>query len=221
LLQSAYGRHLLEQFCDGSVSEQFASVASKTNFAFCYSILEQNRRSAYTGIAPAFILPPSAAVPQSGSGNLTNNADTSRINTVTSIPGMSRSVFVTSNPSSAALTATRDTTVATIAELNGVFPFDPYELPLTRSYINNIYRVWDEVKIAGDDGDTDSDEEEEDGVSDEACSLSRESSCVPIVVGNIHAAGSSADDLNTSFDGMSISPVRQMNIAKSFIEMAA
>ena len=216
--QSVYGRHFLEQFCDGSVSEQFASVASKTNFAFCYSILEQNRRSAYTGIAPAFILPPSAAVPQSGSGKPTNNADTSQMNSVTSIPGMSRSVFVTSNPSSTALTVTRDTTVATIAELNGFFPFDPYELPLTRSYINNIYRVWDEVKIAGDDGDTDS---EEDGVSDEARSLSGEPSCVPIVVGNIHAAGSSAEDLNKSFGGMSISPVRQMNIPKSFIEMAA
>ena len=104
------------------------------------------------------MFPPSAAIPQSGSGP-TGGAGVSRTNAVTSVSGMSRSVFIASNPSPNASTSTRDTTAAIIVELNGYFPFDPYELSLTRSYIG-IYRVWDEVKIAGDeDEDTESDED--------------------------------------------------------------
>jgi RNA polymerase I-specific transcription initiation factor RRN3 len=213
-------RYFLEQFCDESVSKQFALVASKTNFAFCYSILEQNRRGAYTGVVPTFVLPPSAAVPQSDSGKPTISAGISRTSSAT---GMSRSVFIALKPSSSASTTTRDTTAATIAELNSFFPFDPYELPLTRSYIDGVYRVWDEVKIVGDEeGETGSDDEDEEETdSDEAHSLSGDSTRVPIVVENTPAAGSSADDLNKSFGGMSISPLRRVDVSKSGIEMAA
>ena len=182
-------------------------MASKTNFAFCYSILEQNRRSAYTGAVPIYVLPPSAAIPQSGSGP-TGGAGVSRTNSVTSVSGMSRSVFIASNPSRKASTNTHDTTAVTIVELNGFPPPDPYEL-LARSYIDGIYRVWDEVKIAGD--------EEVDG--DEA--PSRDSPCAPLVVESISAAGGSADNLNKSFGGMSVSPMRQMVLPKSFIETVA
>jgi len=211
------------RFCEESVSEQFASVASKTNFAFCYSILEQNRRNAYTGAIPTFVLPPSAAVPQLNPDKQTNATGVSRSNSVTSIPGMSRSVFVASNSSSGASTTSRDTTAATIFELNALFPFDPYELPLTRSYIDDIYRVWDEVKIEDDvEGFTDSDDEneaEEESDSDEARSLGGDSRHLPIVVEDIPA--NSADDLNKSFGGMSISPMRRMDVSKSFIEIPA
>ena len=133
---------------------------------------------------------------------------------------MSRSVFIASNPSPNASTSTRDTTAATIVELNGFFPFDPYELPLTRSYIDGIYRVWDEVKIGGDeDEDTESDEDE-DEEEVKAPSQGGDSPRAPIVVESISAAGGSADDLNKSFGGMSISPM-QMVLPKSFIETAA
>ena len=107
-------------------------------------------------------------------------------------------------------------------ELDGFLPFGLYELSLTRSYIGT-YRVWDEVKIAGDeDEDTESDEDkdkDEEIYGNEA--PSQDSPRAPIVVESISAAGGSADDLNKSFGGMPISPMRQMVLPKSFIEMAA
>ena len=55
----------------------------------------------------------------------------------------------------------RHITAATVVELDGFLPFGLYELSLTRSYIG-IYRVWDAVKIAGDeDEDTESDEDKD------------------------------------------------------------
>ena len=67
------------------------------NFAFCYSILEQNRCSTYTGVVPIYVLPPSAAIPQLGSGP-TGGAGVSRTNSMTSVSGMSRSIFIALNP---------------------------------------------------------------------------------------------------------------------------
>jgi len=73
---------------------------------------------------------------------------------------MPRCIFIASNPSPNASRSTRDTTAATIVELNGFFPID---LILTSFYSRDcIYRVWDEVKIARDeDEDTESDEDED------------------------------------------------------------
>ena len=134
---------------------------------------------------------------------------------MTSVSGVSRCVFIASNPSPNASTSTRDTTAATIVELNGFFPFDPYELPLTRLYIDGIYRAWDAVKIAGDE---DEDEDEEIGGNE---APSQDSPRAPIVVRSTSAAGGSAEDLNKTFGGMFIGPMRQTVLPKSFIETAA
>jgi len=45
------------------------------------------------------------------------------------------------------------------AELNTFFPFDPYRLPRSSSYIQGVYREWSAVAI--DDGEEEEDEEED------------------------------------------------------------
>lgn len=87
---------------------------------------------------------------------------------------------------------------STLSELTSFFPFDPYKLPRSSSYIEPIYREWASVAIEGDDDDDDEeDEEEEDGMQ----------------VGHRRSQHDAADHLDVeadglgaSFGGMSISP---------------
>ena len=82
--------------------------------------------------------------------------------------------------------------------------------------------MWDAVKIAGDeDEDTESDEDKDKDEIYDNEAPSQDSPRAPIVVESISAAGGSADDLNKSFGGMSISPMRQMVLPKPFIETTA
>jgi RNA polymerase I-specific transcription initiation factor RRN3 len=46
-------------------------------------------------------------------------------------------------------------------ELSTFFPFDPYRLQKSGSYINNIYRDWSMVALDDEDEDDDEDESEE------------------------------------------------------------
>jgi RNA polymerase I-specific transcription initiation factor RRN3 len=46
------------------------------------------------------------------------------------------------------------------AELNTFFPFDPYRLPRSSSYIQGVYREWSSVAI-DDEEDADDDDEED------------------------------------------------------------
>lgn len=83
-------------------------------------------------------------------------------------------------------------------ELNSFFPFDPYRLPRSSSYIEGVYREWSSVAI--DDGD----EEEEDGDSDgdvEDIEVSATGFDIPQINGVDDTGG-----LGQSFGGMSISP---------------
>ncbi|TFY82711.1 hypothetical protein EWM64_g1310 [Hericium alpestre] len=50
-----------------------------------------------------------------------------------------------------------------LGELNTFFPFDPYKLPKTSSYIEGVYREWSAVAI--DDEEEEEDEEGDQGVS--------------------------------------------------------
>jgi RNA polymerase I-specific transcription initiation factor RRN3 len=83
------------------------------------------------------------------------------------------------------------------AELNTFFPFDPYMLPKSQSYIHGVYRDWASVAI--DDDEEDEDEEDEDPSV-------REEHRPP------HYLDISRPDvgkgLAASFDSMSISPAR-------------
>jgi RNA polymerase I-specific transcription initiation factor RRN3 len=88
--------------------------------------------------------------------------------------------------------------VSALSELTSFFPFDPYKLPRSSSYIEPIYREWATVAIEGDeDDDDDEDEDDEEGVQ---VGLSLRDA--------VDDVDAEADGLGASFDGMSISPVR-------------
>lgn len=82
---------------------------------------------------------------------------------------------------------------STHMELNTFFPFDPYRLPRSNSYIQGVYREWSSVAIDDDDEDDEDDEdvvEHEDGLD------------VPRIIASDDGTGG----LGESFGGMSISP---------------
>jgi RNA polymerase I-specific transcription initiation factor RRN3 len=88
-------------------------------------------------------------------------------------------------------------------ELTSFFPFDPYKLPRSSSYIEPIYRDWVSVAIEGDDDEEEEEEEEEamGGMDGLRLGVSRRD-----VVDDMDV-NSEADGLGASFGGMSISPV--------------
>ncbi|KAJ1309013.1 hypothetical protein OPQ81_004695 [Rhizoctonia solani] len=108
------------------------------------------------------------------------------------------------------------------ADLNAFFPFDPYKLPMSHKYIDDVYREWSSVALE-EDSDSDGDEEEalqesqsqppvgdDDDESDSGDDSESEGSVVPRVTGlepaGIPIPGSTTDLLDASFGGMSISP---------------
>ncbi|KAL4076424.1 RNA polymerase I-specific transcription initiation factor RRN3 [Scleroderma yunnanense] len=111
------------------------------------------------------------------------------------------------------------------AELHTFFPFDPYKLPRSSSYIQGVYRDWSSVAI-GDDEDEDEDEvDADDGSLDgnddrqSACG-SAQNSLMSEVCGsgglgipNQPRSSSDPDGLGESFGGMSISPAQPRSVA--------
>lgn len=96
------------------------------------------------------------------------------------------------------------------AELNTFFPFDPYNLPKSGSYIQSVYREWSAVALDEEDDDEEEDSEEE-GEGEEAetdndsTNLHRRYLDIPPTANSIQLEGK--DGLGASFEGMSISPV--------------
>ena len=84
-------------------------------------------------------------------------------------------------------------------DLNSFFPFDPYRLPRSSSYIEGVYREWSSVAI--DDGDEeDQDGEDSDG-DVENIGISTTAFSIPQINGD-----NETGELGHSFGGMSISP---------------
>lgn len=153
---------------------QFARIAHATDFMYCYSIIETNRRFDYT--------------PKSTPGG--------------SKPNLSRSNSSLLGP--ALLSQSMH------SELNTFFPFDPYRLPRSSSYIEGVYREWASVAI-DDDEEEEEDEEDNEGSADEAQDANDEAEgllITPSPVGGSRegARDAETDGLGTSFGGMSISP---------------
>ena len=84
------------------------------------------------------------------------------------------------------------TNPSTLSELMSFFPFDPYKLPRSSSYIEPIYREWASVAVGVDDDDDDDDDDDEE---EEADSVVDEE------------GHKEADGLGASFGEMRISPV--------------
>ena len=78
--------------------------------------------------------------------------------------------------------------------MNTFFPFDPYKLPLSYSYIQGVYREWTSVALDEEEEEEEEEEKEE----------TQSSSLQPWAI-----AGRDDDThgLGASFGGMSISPV--------------
>lgn len=92
------------------------------------------------------------------------------------------------------------------------FPFDPYKLPRSSSYIQGVYREWSSVEIGGDE---ESDEEEVDeGSGDEVEMPSVGPSGTSLVSGRLQIPRTSTSDaeLGESFGGMSISPAQPRSV---------
>ena len=110
---------------------QFARVAHATDFIYCYTILETNKRAEHASITSR---PPSRHHRQSDDVSMMM---TTRIN----------------NPTKVNLPLN--------SELNTFFPFDPYRLPKSSVFIQGVYREWSSVAIEDDDDDDEDEEEEE------------------------------------------------------------
>ena len=99
----------------------------------------------------------------------------------------------------AVLSVSNSNNTSALNELTSFFPFDPYKLPRSSSYIGPIYREWASVAIEGDDDDDDDDEEEMGEDEGLQIGLPRR--------GMVDDLDIEADGLGASFGGMSISPV--------------
>jgi RNA polymerase I-specific transcription initiation factor RRN3 len=179
------------QVCAQPVVNQFAAIAHKTNFLYCYHVIETNRRASSRE---------SAAMP-APSGK-----------TLTAPPPPLRSYS-----SSATITATpRQLLVA--EEMDSFFPFDPFTLPMSSVYINGIYRQWEaddgsstSGTSSGDSEDDSSDSDDDDDSSSLASDAEGEASTGGLAVPGLNraggAAGSSEDDdeVARSFEAMSLS----------------
>ncbi|KAF9450651.1 RNA polymerase I-specific transcription initiation factor RRN3 [Macrolepiota fuliginosa MF-IS2] len=128
--------------CSLNVVTQFARVAQATDFIYCYTVLESNRRLEHT----------------STSSN-PNMASSSTSNQTTSTS--STTIFTLNKSDSGSVTA----------ELNTFFPFDPYRLPRSSAFIRDVYREWSSVAIDSESDDEEEEEGEEEGAEETDYSL--------------------------------------------------
>ena len=120
---------------------QFARVAHATDFIYCYTILETNKRAEHASITS----PPR------------HHRQSDDISTTTMMTTMT--------------TRIRNSTKVNLhvnSELNAFFPFDPYRLPKSSAFIQGVYREWSSVAIEDDDEEEEEEEElngDEDGTT--------------------------------------------------------
>ena len=130
------------QVCAPIVVAQFARMAHKTDFMYCHSIIESNKRQSRLQHVVA-------ASPDSDA----SSSEAQPVNARLPVP---------STESHAA----RVQQTLKAAQIDSHFPFDPYKLPLSASYIQPAYRIW-ESGFADDDED---DEEDGEAGTDSAAS---------------------------------------------------
>ncbi|KIJ69765.1 hypothetical protein HYDPIDRAFT_104386 [Hydnomerulius pinastri MD-312] len=164
--------------CSSNVVMQFARIAQATDFAYCYSIMEANKRSEYNSSLGSIQL-----LPRGTGGEFMN------------------------------------------AELHTFFPFDPYKLPRSGSYIQGVYREWSSVAIGGDEEDSEEEEEGDDegdvdhveagedtDIQRHVLATSNFVSGGLRIPGSSHGTSSDAEGLGESFGGMSISPAQSRSV---------
>lgn len=95
------------------------------------------------------------------------------------------------------------------ADFTMFFPFDPYRLPKSSSYIQGVYREWNSVAIDDeeDEDEDDDDDDDDDDEEEEEEDFQRGGQSDGENVSDDCAGG-----LPDSFNGMSISPVRPLQL---------
>ncbi|KAF9480690.1 RNA polymerase I-specific transcription initiation factor RRN3 [Pholiota conissans] len=170
--------------CSPNVVMQFARVAQATDFVYCYTILETNKRTDMSF--------------SSSTASRPSNSNISRPESLSSLLSalQTKILYEPAN-----------------VELTTFFPFDPYRLPKSSVYIQDVYREWSSVAI---DDDEDSDEDSDDEgtrlrVSDDG-DLSevdvRRSAHLDIPTIGVGKKNEDDGGLGESLGAMSISPAR-------------
>lgn len=184
------------QVCAQSVVNQFATIAHKTNFLYCYAILDSNRR---TSARDAYPTPP----------NSTNSS-------LGTLRGPLRALSATSLLATAVLASNEPTPrqLLVAEEMDSFFPFDPFKLPLSAPYIDNIYLEWEGEDESGSEASTDSDDDDDDDASSDVSDtetdevFARGGLAVPGSKYGAADGGESDDEVARSFEAMSLSPDR-------------
>ncbi|KAG8956690.1 hypothetical protein FRC04_000168 [Tulasnella sp. 424] len=162
--------------CSQNVVKQFARIAQKTGFVYCYGILENNKRAEWA-----------ASVYSNSAASSPIKFPSSGVSTPTTPrhPPRQSAPFLASP---ARLLVVADSPVEN--DVNAFFPFDPYKLPGSSSFIEDIYREWSMVALDEDDSDEEPDEDDQE-----------------VMVGD---TGEEEEEvrLGHSFNEMSISPRR-------------
>jgi len=168
--------------CSPNVAMQFARVAQATDFIYCYTILESNKRADLSV------------------------SSTSTTAATTSMSSLRRESLSTSMT----LLHTKVLYDPANAELNTFFPFDPYRLPKSNVFIQGVYREWSSVAIDDDDDDDDDSGADDDEESSERWMIDASSRILDIPGSKQPASGrrSEEDGLGESLGAMSISPIR-------------
>lgn len=169
---------------------QFARVAQATDFVYCYTILETNKR-ADISLSASSIKP----------GNQSSRESLSTSMTILHTKVLCEPVN---------------------AELNTFFPFDPYRLPKSNTFIQDVYREWSSVAIDDeeDDSDDDDDDDEEPPLTEPSSEGETYTKHLPIPKGRspLEKGADEIDGgLGESLGKMSISPVHALSVSIDMI----
>lgn len=172
--------------CAQPVVNQFATIAHKTNFLYCYAILDANRRTT-----------------SRESMTLTPTTPRGPLRTLSEPIRASPAVLSTTQP------VPRQLLVA--EEMDSFFPFDPFRLPLSSKFIDNIYNDWvseEDGSSSGTSSDSDADDSsdsDDDSDTDDAEAFARGGLSVPRSKYDVEG---DEEDVAHSFEAMSLSPDR-------------
>jgi RNA polymerase I-specific transcription initiation factor RRN3 len=191
--------------CNPIIVSTFAKVAHQTNFAYCFSIIEANQQ-------------------------LSNAHTSARMQSVpTTLGGPSRQNSSNGIMTQSSIVIPRQARQANVdAGLDNYFPFDPYDLPRSGKFVENLYRTWGEVAIDAEDEEDDDDassegETEETGESVDADSVLSDRIAPRGIPSSSMKSGSGSwaarrrifgkdGGLSSSLEGMSISPVARAGL---------
>ncbi|WVF68963.1 hypothetical protein IAT40_003737 [Kwoniella sp. CBS 6097] len=144
--------------CNPTIVSTFAKVAHHTNFAYCFSIIEANQQSSHPSrsntVSNTSTSATQSQTPARLHGNVTdkNSFRDNNINKHTHRPGAAGV-----GAGSRSQTIPRQARALNVeAGLDSYFPFDPYDLPRSKRYVERLYRTWAEVAIDAGNDDSDS-----------------------------------------------------------------